>query len=161
MTTVYGTTVDGIAYWAERGKTVTLTNADLIVASEWIDNHFTSQFPGLKTGERAQEREWPRKGAYDHYGYDIGDTVIPPEVERATYEIAYRNNVSPGSLNVDATMGTNIVKAAVSGAVSVEYAGAADINDLQLTIPIVGKILSPILTGDGDFSSLSAGSVRV
>lgn len=161
MTTFYGTTSDAIAYLAARGITATITEPDLVVASEWLDNNFAEQFSGIKTGLRAQEREQPRTGQYDRDGNAIPVSEVPDEVVRATYEVAYRQNVSPGSLYTDATMGKNVVKAAVSGAVSVEYAGATDISDLQLMIPIVGKILAPILTGSGNVGNLSAPSRRV
>lgn len=163
--TPYGSVANAVIYLAARGYVLTgdttAQAADLLIASEWIDGTYRSQFPGYKTGFRAQDREWPRTSAYDTDDQTIGTTEIPLEVLNATYEAMYRENVSAGCLSVDATMGKNIVEAAVSGAVSVKYAGATDIGDLQLMIPVIDKILAPILTGGaGEYSSLSAMSIR-
>lgn len=161
MTTFYGTVVGGTDYLSERGIVGMITEPDLVVASEWLDNKYGSMFSGEKTGLRSQEREQPRTSQYDRDGNSIGVDEIPIEVIRATYELAYRNNAAPGSLVTDGSMATSIKSATVFGAVAVTYAGASDIMDMQLVIPIVGMILAPILTGQGDFASLSVPSRRV
>ena len=165
MSTPYGSVANAVIYLTARGMTLTGDStsqaADLLIASEWIDGNYRSQFPGYQTGFRAQEREWPRTNAFDYEDQVIATTDIPTEVISATYEAMYRQNITPGCLNVDATLGKNIVEAAVSGAVSVKYAGATSIGDLQLMIPVIDKILAPILTGGaGEYSSLSVMSLR-
>ena len=150
----YGTLADSKTYHAERGNTAwaAATDAALTIAllrgSEYVDFMFRDSFPGTKTGERAQLREWPREWAWDQDGNSIGPTVIPIEVEHATYEAALRELVSPGSLLPDVVTGQQILKASVEGAVSVEYAGAAvGPNAMRPLVAAIGAILAPILTG--------------
>lgn len=165
--TIYGTTVDADTYHSDRGNTEWASldagakAVSLARASEYIDGKYGASFPGYKVGARGQEREWPRYNAFDREGYSIASTDIPVEVVNATYEAALRDARSAGSLITDVTLGKNIVKAAVEGAVSVEYAGASSAMDLQLTIPAVDRILAPILTGSpGNSSALAAASIR-
>lgn len=164
---IYGTTGGADTYHTDRGNalwstlTPTAKAVSLARASEYIDGKYRGAFPGYRTSLRGQEREWPRQGAFDREGNSITSTEIPVEVINATYEAALRDATSSGSLITDVTLGKNIVKAAVEGAVSVEYAGASSAMDLQLTIPAVDRILAPILTGGAGLSSaLSVASVR-
>lgn len=168
MTTIYGTLAEAESYFTERVNTVWLAATDpqrsaaLLVASEWIDGKYGEQFSGWKTLRRAQDREWPRTGAYDDMGDAFAIDEIPEVVKRATYEVALREIASPGSLITDVTLGKNIVQATVQGAVSVTYSGASDVNDLQLMIPVVAMILRPVLTAvQAGFGNLSAPSHRV
>lgn len=153
MTDIYGTRTEADAYHSERGNaawalaTTTVRDAALILASEWIDGKYRASFPGWKTGLRAQEREWPRTGAYDRERHDIATTEIPIEAKNATYEAALREVTTPGSLLTDYTMGKRISSVTVVGAVSVQYEGLSSALDLQLSIPVVDRILAPILTG--------------
>lgn len=168
MTTIYGTVEAADAYFTERVNTTWLAADDtakaaaLLTASEWIDGKYGEQFSGWKTLRRAQDREWPRTGAYDDMGDAFAIDEIPDAVKRATYEVALREIVSPGSLISDVVLGKNIVQATVQGAVSVTYAGATDVNDLQLMIPVVAMILRPVLTAiQAGYSDLSVPSRRV
>ena len=168
MTTIYGTVGEADDYFTERTNAVWLAADDtakaaaLLVASEWIDGKYGEQFSGWKTLRRAQDREWPRTGAYDDMGDAFAIDEIPDAVKRATYEVALREIASPGSLITDVTLGKNIVQATVQGAVSVTYAGATDVNDLQLMIPVVAMILRPVLTAiQAGYSDLSVPSRRV
>lgn len=165
MTTpFYGTFAGYVAYWAERGTTVLslqpAVEAGLLVASEYLDGNYRRMFPGQKTGLRAQAREWPRNGAYDYIMQTIQSDEIPDEMIRATYETASRQLATPGSLRTDSTLGTSIQSVAVSGAVSVVYAGAARVEDLQLSIPVVDAILAPILLGGTSLSQISGAAMR-
>lgn len=166
MPTVYGDATGFQAYWAARGDLTAAAmddfdiNAALIVASEWLDAAFRSQFGGSKVGMRDQERDWPRVGAVDIYGYSVADTAIPREVLSATYEAAFRQMTTPGVFFKDYTQ-SKYKSVAISGAVSVEYAtGAA--YDFQTQFPQIAAILAPILTGAGagGFSSLSGAIAR-
>lgn len=162
----YGTAAGFKAYHIARGNDVPAEAVDdatveewLLVASEWLDGRYRSSFPGLKVGMRDQLREWPRNSAFDIYGYVVPSTSVPREVENATYEAALRQGQKAGALSVDYTP-AKYKRAAVDGAVSVEYAGFASAFDAQTQIPIVDQILAPILTGCGNVSALSGSTVR-
>jgi hypothetical protein len=165
MADFYGTANGYTAYLTARGLTVDgdLTDADietlLLVASEWLDGKYLTAFPGLKTGLRAQVREWPRNGVVDIYGYILASDVPPREIENATYEAAYREQQSFGSLTVDYTPG-KYKAVSIDGALSVQYAERSA-YDVQLQIPAVDGILAPILNGYGNSSSLSGCINRV
>lgn len=170
MPIVYGTVVGADTYNAERGRIewAALDNGDketgLLLASEYIDREFGTLFSGWKTGLRPQVRQWPRTGAWANDGgriYTLPPNEIPVEVEHATYELALRAATGT-ALTVDFNASEAIKKAAVEGAVSVEYWGSGSIEDAQTVFPIVASILTPLLTGDGaGFSSLSGSRVRV
>jgi len=94
MTTpFYGTLVDAAAYHTERGNAAwgaaandTIRTQALINASEYIDS-FAKQFAGKPTGGRTQIRYWPATGVYLD-GEELDDTIVPREIEAATYEAA-------------------------------------------------------------------------
>lgn len=135
-------------------------DAARLVASEYIDNNYSSQFPGFKTGQRAQERQWPRTGAYDRDGWSITSDAIPIEVENATYELSLRYMLN-GELQADYTAGEAYTKARIEGAISVEFAGSGSFEDSQTVYTVVDGILAPILSAThGGFSSLSGRMVR-
>ena len=162
----YGTVAGADAYHSARGNIVWagLTEpeklAALLRASEWIDGNYRMLFPGWKVGNRAQVREWPRNSAYDVFAYLIDPTTVPTEVEMATYEAALREAISPGALSVDFTGADVIKKAAVEGAVSVEFCGDGSSASAQLVMPSVDAILAPILVAGGTGGGLSGSRVR-
>jgi len=164
MTDYYGTAALYTAYWLARGVVVSDDQSEieaaLLVASEYIDNKYRLQFPGEKTGLRAQVREWPRTGAYDWWRYSIATDEIPLEVKNATYEAASRQLASPGSLLVDVTMAEGLKSASVDGAVSVSFFGAVSPADMQVSIPVIDRILAPLLVVRGG-SALSGDVLRV
>lgn len=163
---MYGTAAGYEAYHLERDNDIPADsaedeiNAALLVASEWIDAIYGLQFPGLKVGMRSQVREWPRTGAYDRYGYVVASDAVPREIEQATYEAAWRQLVSPGSLTLDYTPG-KYKRASVDGAVSVEFANFSSAADFQKQFPIIDRIISPLLVGAGGYSPLTGDAVRV
>lgn len=166
MEEFYGTAAGFRAYHVARGNDVPAEAVDddtvnewLLVGSEWLDGRYQSSFPGLKVGMREQLREWPRYDAQDVYGYYIPSDAVPREMINATYEAALREGVSTGSLSVDYTP-NKYKRAAVDGAVSVEFAGFNSAWDTQKQIPIIDQILYPILTGSGNVSALSGSVVR-
>lgn len=130
--------------------------AALLVASEWLDANYRASFPGLKVGLREQEREWPRTGATDVYGYAISDDSVPVEIENATYEATHREIDNSGSLSTDYTP-AKYKSASVSGAVSVEYRQFDSAMEAQMRITIVDQILRPVLTGSGGLLSSNVG----
>jgi len=167
MADFYGNLTDANAWHTSHNNTAwadaddTTKEAALLIASEWIDNRYGLQFSGYPVGLVAQTRQWPRKSAVDKYGYAIASDVIPAQVEQATYEVALRHIVKPGSLNVDWTPGQEKISVAVSGAVSVTYAGAYSYQDAQVQIGTVGAILAPILADNATGSMYSGRASRV
>lgn len=162
MAVSYVTILEYEAYCEERGLPATHPHATVLekglVASEWLDARYRSMFGGLKTGGRAQEREWPRTGASDIEGYSIDSTVVPPEVKYATYEALRREIDTPGILAKDYTP-NKYQKASVSGAVSVDYTNFNSATETQMQLQIVNDILSNIIYMDGG-NLLSGGSRR-
>jgi hypothetical protein len=164
MVDFYGDAAGFRNYHEDRNRNVDLwdddaeVNGALLIASEWLDGKFRTSFGGDKVEQRAQVREWPRNGAVDNRGYAL--IGIPFEAVNATYEAAYRELVSPGSLSVDWT--PNIYKrASVDGAVSVEWANFGSVSDIQTQFAVIEQIIAPILTGSGNVSSLSGAITRV
>jgi hypothetical protein len=165
----YGTAAGFRVYHEARGRDVSGAlfvddddvEASLLVAAEWLDGKYGSLFSGLKVGAREQVREWPRNGSIDRYGYAIAADVAPVEVINATYEAAYKDRITPGSLSVDWTPG-KYKRVSIDGAVSVEYMQFNSVFDLQTRIAMVDQILAPILTGSlGGYSGLSGAIARV
>lgn len=155
MTDYYGNVDDVDAWHLEHGNAVWATKttgeklAALLIASEWLDSNYESSFDGYRTGKTTQDRAWPRTGAHDAYGTAIADDVVPVQIEQATYEVALRQAMSPGSLSVDWTPGKEKLSVAVQGAVSVTYRGAMTWLDAQVQIGSIGGILRPIFPPDG------------
>lgn len=112
----------------------------LIVASEWLDARYRKRFPGLRIGGRAQEREWPRQGAFDVHGAIIG-IEVPIEIERATYEAAALVGTTPGILSANWTP-NKYKSVSVSGAVSVTYGDISSVDEAQTQFGIINDILS-------------------
>jgi len=163
MTVNYVTIVEYEAYCEERGYSQTHPHATVLakglVASEWLDARYASQFPGLKTGGRNQEREWPRTGASDKEGYAIDSTVVPKEIKYAAFEALRREVASPGTLAQDYTP-SKYQSASVSGAVSVNYTNFNSVGEMQIQLQIVNDILSPILKSSGEGNILSGAAIR-
>lgn len=179
----YGDATGFEAYFTARNKNIsgswhtTAINAALLVASEWIDGCYGNFFIGEKTGGFTQEREWPRKSAtvvekQSRYSlepsfgfvayYTFPDTEIPERVINATYEAAYRQLTTPGSLEVDYTPG-KYKSVSIDGALSVEYQQINSYTEVQLQIGAVDRLLWPLLDSSmgGGMSNLSGGSSRV
>lgn len=166
MSDFYGTVAAADTYHTERGNTGWIgTNAvkeaALLIASEWLDEVYGEMFTGYPTDKASQERAWPRREAHDVYGDYFAIDAIPVQMERATYEIALRQIVSPGSLFKDWTPGQEKLSVAVSGAVSVTYRGAANYSEAQLKIGKVGSILRPIIDANSRSSAYSGAAGRV
>lgn len=166
MADFYGTVAAADAWHTAHGSagwigTNEQKEAALLVASEWLDERYRGSFPGYPTGKAAQVREWPRTEAVDIYGNTIPSDTVPVQIERATYVVALRQIMQPGSLYVDWTPGKDKISVAVSGAVSVTYAGAGSYADAQLQIGGLGAIMAPVLIADNTSSMLSGRSGRV
>lgn len=163
MADFYGTASGYKAYWLARGNdqsTVTDPNVQvaLLIASEFIDRSFGHQWQGLKVGQRAQVRDWPRSGVVDKNGYSVASDVPPVEVENAAYEAAFRQLASPGIFFKDYTPG-KYKSVSITGALSVEYA-IGDAWSFQTQMPAIGLILAPVLGCYSSGSMLSGALVR-
>ena len=133
-------------------------SAALLVASETLDMRFGAMFSGVKTGGRAQERQWPRTGATDKTGYEFGPSEMPQEVLSATYELAVLEAFAPGSLMVNFTP-SKYKSASVDGAVSVEWvANMLSAWDAQPDFHKVNLLIAPLLTAETAAGSLISGS---
>lgn len=161
----YGSDSGFRSYHTSRGRDVSAYDNDQIsgarlVASEWLDDSFRDQFQGLKVAPSTQEREWPRTSVVDYYGYAVSSLSVPVQVERATYEAAYRELQTAGALSTDARA-KPYTQVRIEGAIAVSY-GNQDAESLKLQMPIIGQILSYLLYGHhaGPTSSLSGPLVR-
>lgn len=166
---IYGSVADFRDYHSSRGRDLLATwddtylEAALLVASEWIDNRYGDSFAGYPTGGYTQPRQFPRTSSMTNTYpvYVFGNFEIPVEVVNATYEAALREATEKGCLTKDYTP-SEYKSVSVDGAVAVEYAMISDNGMLQLQIPIVERILSPLFDEKRSFktSKLSGPSVR-
>lgn len=159
---MYGTAAGFTEYHEARGRSVAEweepeINAQLLVASEWLDNTFRDKFDGWKVAPTTQEREWPRTGVVDFYGYAVSSASVPVQIERATYEAALRLLTDPDMLSRDVAP-TPYKRVSIDGALSVEYAGQAAAS-LATHIPIIGQVLSSLLNWRGVATSATSGRV--
>jgi len=164
----YGT-VDGFTtYVTARGYDLPATDPDdvgaaLVVASDWIDGKYGAEFRAsgtLKTGGRAQVLEWPRTGFMDAYGYAIPSDSVPREIEKATYEAAYRQLIKPGTLFTDYVGSKAYKQVHIEGAISVTYAGGASAQNAQIVIPLIGHYLAALIGGQGGTTSVTGYASR-
>lgn len=161
---MYGTVAGYREYHTDRGRDVSAQTDDaviagkLLLASEWIDGRYGDRFMGFKVDQQAQVRDWPRVGAVDRDGYAVSSASVPYQIEWATYEVAYREMVSPGVLNQDYTP-SKYSRVVITGAVDVTYRDQSAI-DIQAQFPIVDQVLSSLLGAYGAVSSLSGKTVR-
>jgi hypothetical protein len=149
MPSVYGTIAGADAYHLARGNATwtgneTVKGVALLRGSEYIDGNFRAYFPGLKAGNRAQDREWPRTWAHDREGNAIAADEVPIEAINASYEAALRELVSPGSLSPDFIPGQQ-EKSVKVDVIAVEYTGPVGVAAFKPVMTIIGEILYPIL----------------
>lgn len=152
----YGTLAAADAYHEARGNTAWGEAAEparvaaLVRGSDYVDSRYVyqrggcwaSMFPGEKTGGRAQERAWPRTGVDG-----VPADEIPVEVDRATYEAAFRELTEPGSLMPDYVASGQVTREKV-GPVEVSYAApqaSADAPPNMPVLPVVDRILAAFL----------------
>lgn len=107
-----------------------------------VIDRFEPRFSGTRTEGFAQVNAWPRTGASTYYGEAIPSDVIPEAIVSASYEAAYLELTSPGSLSPVVT-GSSTVKREKVGSLEVEYAGStsSSIDDLvAMSTPVVTAI---------------------
>lgn len=145
----YGTLAEADAYHAARGRTAWEEAAEparvaaLVRGSDYIDQRY--RFPGTRTGGQAQDRAWPRTGVTAPDGA-IPAGEVPAEVERATYEAAFRELVTPGSLSPDYVPARQVVRQKV-GPLERTFATAADTggNPVRPVVSAIDEILAALL----------------
>jgi hypothetical protein len=167
---MYGSAEDFVTYHENRGRSIPGTwdddyiEAALLVASEYLDGRFGAVWIGTPTGGFEQERQWPRTDAYiEDEDYTFADDVVPDRVEKATYEAAYREATTPGSLTVDFKP-NKYTSVSVDGAVSVDFNTALwHSADIQIDIPMVKILLKPLIDPEktGSVSVFSSKGERV
>lgn len=164
----YGNKDEFITYHTSRGREIPGTwddariNSSLLVASEWIDGIYGPYFSGQKTGGYTQEREWPRTSAVTNTWpqYVFGNSDIPTAVINATYEAAWRQASSEGSLEVDYTPG-KYKSVSIDGALSVDFVLPSGVSEIQIQIAAVDRLLWPLFCKKyAGQSSLSGSIVR-
>ena len=120
--------------------------------SVYIDAAYGARFVGRPTDGFAQERQWPRTGAMVH-GQTIPDNVVPNAVVNASYEAAYQEAVSPGSLTAVGSTAARVKREKVEGAVEVEYQstfGSKTLaEDMTPIITTIDGLLAPYLGPSG------------
>lgn len=165
----YGNAADFVSYHEDRGRDIpgswsdTGISAALLVASEWLDASYADSWVGYPTGGYSQERLWPRSAAYTNTSpsYTFTDDEIPLAVVSATYEAAYRELTTPGTLGADFTPG-KYKSVKIDGAVQVEYASMFSAGEAQIQMPVLAGLMNPLLTtGIGKASPISGDAVRV
>jgi len=160
----YGTATDFRNYHEARGRDMSDYAVDaaveslLLTASEWLDGVFRTRFDGYKVDQREQDREWPRYGVVDRDGYYVDSESIPIEIERATYEAAYREGESAGALLRDYTP-KEYRSIRIEGSIAVEYATVSAAM-LQTQFPIIGQIMERLLGDVGNISPISSRTAR-
>jgi len=167
----YGTAEGFAEYHEARGREIPATwddeyiDAALLSASEWIDGVYGPSFIGYKTGGFEQEREWPRTAATvtsSTPNFTFETDATPDRVVNATYEAAWRQATTPGSLLADYTPG-KYKSVKIEGAISVDYRQFDNAYEIQVQIGAVDTLLWPLIDeySGGRNSSLSGGSIRV
>jgi hypothetical protein len=116
--------------------------------SAYIDGTYGLRFSGSPTGGADQERAWPRTGATDRYGNAIGASTVPNRVIEASYEAAWAEASSPGSLVASGSAAARVKRERVEGAVEVEYQASSSTSAADLTpmLTAVEGLLAPLLT---------------
>ena len=122
----------------------------------YIDGVYGARFSGIPTGGFAQERAWPRTGAYAH-GLPIGDSITPDAVIKASYAAAWQEASSPGSLSASGSEASRVKREKVEGAVEVEYQasnGQFSASSLVTLLTDVEGLLAPFLVPAGGFPAI-------
>jgi len=160
----YGNTTDAKAFWTARGYTVPGSWSDAnidkarLVVSEWIDARYAAGFAGEKTGQRDQVREWPRAGSHDVHGWAFENDEFPRELLDAVYLATFYQMTTPGTFSVTYTP-PKYKRAAVDGAVSVEYVQFNYAYEIQAQYPLIDQAIAPIIARAGGNLSMLSGAI--
>lgn len=159
MPEFYGSVAGADAYHSARANAAWTGSDDakqaaLIRASAYIDGKYQQQnscgrwesmFSGSKTGGRGQELQWPRTGASDNEGAAIPSSEVPAEIEKATYEAALRELVTPGSLSPD-YVAADAIKRQKVDVLEIEYQATTDGGvPTRPVLTVVDELVAPLL----------------
>jgi hypothetical protein len=143
----YGDNAGFTAYATGNGYVIPdgTTDAQITAARQrgsMVVDRYEPRFTGSRTAGFAQERAWPRTGASTYYGEDIPSASIPVAIVNASYEAAFLEVVSPGSLS-PVIVGSATVKREKVGPLEVEYSSSTNMTVEQMvamSTPIVTAI---------------------
>lgn len=160
----YGDTDDARAFWTARGYTIPVSwtdgqiDAARLVVSEWIDARYVAGFAGEKTGQRDQVREWPRAGSHDIHGWTFENDEFPRELLNAVYLATFYQMTTPGTFTASYTP-PKYKRAAVDGAVSVEYMQFNYAYETLAQYPTIDQAIASIIARPGGNVSMLSGAV--
>lgn len=150
----YGTD-DAFSAWLEANG-YTLPSGSLAPAvlrlrgSAYVDGTYGLRFPGSPTGGADQVRAWPRTGATDRWGNALNAAVVPNRVIEASFEAAWAEASSPGSLVAIGSSAARVKREKVDGAVEVEYQAPTGssglVADMTPMLTAVEGLLAPLLS---------------
>lgn len=151
----YGTDEAFAAWLLENGYQLAVGSPTATVlrnrGAGYIDGVYGARFSGVPAGGFAQERAWPRTGAYA-YGQQIGDSIIPDAVIKASYAAAWFEANNPGALSASGSEASRVKREKVEGAVEVEYqasSGEFSASSLVTLLTDVEGLLAPFLVAVG------------
>ena len=149
----YGTLAAADSWHVLRGRGWLTSGTDdriaaLVRASDYVDS-LRAEFTGAKAEGREQFREWPRVGATDTSGNAIPDDEVPLEIERATYELAEAERVSPGVLAPTVDAAKSVQSESFGGMYSVTYAGLRSLADAQPQVMAALRWLDTVMSNRG------------
>lgn len=152
----YGDDAALTAWLGATGHTLPVGAPTLAVLRErgsgFVDGSYEARFVGIRAGGFAQERSWPRSSAVLVSGETVPDDVIPFAVINASFDAAYAEASTPGSLSAAGSASSRVKREKVEGAVEVEYqASSANSNivaDLTPVLTTVEGLLKPFLKPD-------------
>ena len=165
MSAIYGSIIGADDYNSARGNDSWALASDedkesaLLRASEYIDGAYRGSFQGYRTDGRDQDREWPRDEAYVFDKWDwvlLDKTVVPKEIEMATYEAAISELARPGFFTPDQTPGKN-KKSVTVDSISVEYWS----GEQYPVVKSLAFILAPLIASDGASRNPLSGKVTI
>lgn len=147
MADFYGSLPEALAYheardnaaWAAAGVDDGKRTAALIRASQALDAFYGDRYPGTIAAVD-QDLLWPRSNVVWR-GTDLAADVVPVPIEKATYELALRELVTPGSLAPDVAAGPQKVLTEVKG---IKWSVVGGLS-AKAALPIVDGILAEIL----------------
>jgi len=84
----YATTQEAIDYFLERGMIVDITDADMIMSTEFLDVTFGGRYKGKMLQSNTQSLLFPRTSFYDTNGRLIEAGVIPKELKITQFQAA-------------------------------------------------------------------------
>lgn len=142
----YISVVNAQAYATERGLAVTVTEASLIRACDYLES-LRAQYQGVKTDED-QALQWPRYGAYLD-GSSIDSDEIPDILPKAQAQLAC--DILAGTDIMPSSDGREVLSEAVEGAVSVTYAPTG-VGVAQPALTAARALVDPLLSTVGGAS---------